>query len=1627
MSSIFFNYSLNKNKLKTLLLWCIINYGQYNMLNLAENLKEIGFYYATEAGISLGIDDLKTISSKYNLIYRTKQEIIEINNCFNTGKINEVEKSQHLINNWQKVSEILKQDIIKQFQTINKLNPIYMMAFSGARGNISQVRQLIGMRGLMADPNGQIIHLPIKSNFREGLTVTEYLISCYGARKGVVDTALRTATAGYLTRRLVDCVQHVIISQLDCGTRKGITLSDLRKNGVILFSLNDQLYGRILASDISYTVEKKIRRNTQIDKQLSKFLSNKFKQVFVRSILNCYAPNLTACQLCYGWNLSHSKLVSLGDIVGIIAAQSIGEPGTQLTMRTFHTGGVFSGDVVGQIYAPFNGKIKYSSSIQGNLINTYNKNLSFLVKRKGSIIIIPFQENDTQFNVTIKNQSKKFYANPYTILFVRNNEKVKKKQIIAHLSNKSIAIQEIETQYVVNSKVEGEIYFQKSVLPFQSKKINKIKGKIWILYGKIYKSILPVQFYPKLGDIIYKNFPILKIKLLNTCPSFLQSIIIRKKNKQLLKKRVQKNNISIFSENILFCFLLEKLIFTRFSYLFSIKDSLNIENQQIIRIKNRYKFIPNTFTIPFFKSIPNYKNIVKNEPKNIFKKKYQNTNFREYEEKTITTSNIEKVDLLTNDFFIKKSGIFFYESFLFNKDYKSNLLISNEKIIKYIQNRIHNNFMTFNNYFSKELLFYIEKTPINFYFKTSSLFSSKELKNEINLVSFLIKTKRFFLYPKTYKRLNLNSHLLRNLKCYNKNKINFSFSKNNLELKLFFRISVCNKESLISNKQNKLAVLKDKVSLNNISFYIIAYIFQSFNNSNFLNISQFLYRVLKSNFKFNYSLLELISFFNNFIKYTKRISNFHFFYNNDKIAIIIRKNQNTSIIQSIKKEYLFFLEKNNIIKLYNIPLSFFDFNKFIFYSIKKKRSLVFNILNIFTNNNIYSLVPDKAINNDLITNFTYLIGFLNTKGILYISKKSLIKNKNLFYTANSYFKTKKTRVLCKFTKDFFCLKHKIIFWTELEKNFNKHFFSIFNQKQHSISNCIIIKNRKLKQYDFKNIKDYITLKNIEFCYFNINLIKEYKLFLNKNYNKMLKSQKRTLSKLILDYREKDLILNNFHNPSNVDIFSTESDIFNKQRKTRINFSKIYVSIALNFYIKLPLLIPVILYENKYLAKSIIQFFPIQYKPIKLIKRITRNNFINLTNDISLNSKLKFKVNQFKSFQIYFRFSYVNQIINKPLDKSDILFNKKPHFHLSERHLNWLSRGSSIINLVFLSPYEGEVILNKISKSYSNLYNELLILNSIDKENLIIFNNRNQKKIITIQRKHYFINTSKQFHNLFLIGSILNSHTSIFPGKMIKTPGKIVGNSNCTLKLRKAKPILSPIQGVFYVWNGDFISIDSPIMTLLYHKLQTGDIVQGIPKIEHFFEARKNSRITNNIVQISISLKLISLFKKFKRKLSVDRAVIRSLCKIQKIIIDGILRVYCSQGITISRKHFEIIIKQMTSKVKIVDGGETGLLEGESITFNKIQKINKKSSYKKVTYEPMILGITQTSLQTESFISSASFQETTKVLTQSAVQGKIDFLNGLKENVILGKLIPGGTGIIINILSKLSYKENINRL
>ncbi|WVZ03167.1 hypothetical protein V8G54_023973 [Vigna mungo] len=343
----FHNKVIGGTAIKRLISRLIDHFGMAYTSHILDQVKTLGFRQATATSISLGIDDLLTIPSKGWLVRDAEHQNLILEKQHHYGNVHAVEKLRQSIEIWYATSEYFRQEMNPNFRMTDPFNPVHIMSFSGARGNASQVHQLVGMRGLMSDPQGQMIDLPIQSNLREGLSLTEYIISCYGARKGVVDTAVRTSDAGYLTRRLVEVVQHIVIRRTDCGTIRGISVNT-QNEMMPERSWTQTLIGRVLADDIYRGSRCIAIRNQDIGIGLFNRLKTfQTQPISIRTPFTCRNTSWI-CRLCYGQSPTQGHLVELGEAVGIIAGQSIGEPGTQLTLRTFHTGGVFTGGTAEQ-------------------------------------------------------------------------------------------------------------------------------------------------------------------------------------------------------------------------------------------------------------------------------------------------------------------------------------------------------------------------------------------------------------------------------------------------------------------------------------------------------------------------------------------------------------------------------------------------------------------------------------------------------------------------------------------------------------------------------------------------------------------------------------------------------------------------------------------------------------------------------------------------------------------------------------------------------------------------------------------------------------------------------------------------------------------------------------------------------------------------------------------------------------------------------------------------------------------------------------------------------------------------------------------------------------------------------
>ena len=386
----FINGTLKKKGLQSLVNYSHIRLGHEMTVKMLDDLKTLGFLYATKAGISIGIDDLVTPDQKKPLVEKAERDVIAVEQQYLDGVITNGERYNKVIAIWSEVTDKVAKEMFKAMdereRSSGELNPILVMSDSGARGSAQQIRQLAGMRGLMARPSGEIIETPIHANFREGLNVLQYFISTHGARKGLADTALKTADSGYLTRRLVDVAQDVIISEQDCGTLRGISASAIVEGGEEIESLRDRIVGRTALEDVIDPVEGRtiVESNQEIDESLAAEIQRSgVQRVRIRSVLTCESRR-GCCIKCYGRNLATGRPVEIGEAVGVIAAQSIGEPGTQLTMRTFHIGGTARLEESSKHEARQDGTIKY---VELQTVKS-RKGERIAMNRNGSLTII---------------------------------------------------------------------------------------------------------------------------------------------------------------------------------------------------------------------------------------------------------------------------------------------------------------------------------------------------------------------------------------------------------------------------------------------------------------------------------------------------------------------------------------------------------------------------------------------------------------------------------------------------------------------------------------------------------------------------------------------------------------------------------------------------------------------------------------------------------------------------------------------------------------------------------------------------------------------------------------------------------------------------------------------------------------------------------------------------------------------------------------------------------------------------------------------------------------------------------------------------------------------------------------
>lgn len=1268
----FFDRCFDKKRLKKLLIWFTLVQNEKNTIQLLENLKFLGFDYATQSGLSISLQDLKLNIKKSHLYKQSEKEIKQIEFHYQKANLTKLEQVQQIVQVWTKTNQNLRNKIIKNFQLKNNFNPLYLMAFSGARGNISQVRQLVGMRGLISDPQGEILDFPIRSNLAEGLTITEYIVSCYGARKGIVDTALRTATSGYLTRRLVDVAQHIIIDTQKCSSRSCIWVKNLSKDQKIQIKIEHRIFGRILAKKLYFKNKNCIfNQNMEIHYRHALFLGRFLKKIPIRSPLTC-ALSQSLCQLCYGWNLATETIVPLGEAVGILAAQSIGEPGTQLTMRTFHTGGVFSGHLTEQLYSPKKGILYYSTSVPGHIVRTVFGKIAFFTKNS---VIFSIQESNSTVFV--------FQLPIYTLLFAKQNELVRMNQLLAEVASSDfLSLQQHQTEKDFYTDTSGQILFENlTVIEKKSKndrELNYVKsmGTIWLLEAPIFNDFFTNNNYPTSLDLIN------------------QYVVLQ----------------------------------TFYFQIFGLLGTSLVKNFRTRPVSNKY---------PFF------------------------------------------IRYLVS--FMCYYLIFKHRVYILVCEKKSNL-----------QKR--------GNY-------------------TTSILSTCIFLHGIGQSGFLKNV--YFLNSKNHERIYYHS-------------LNI----------------MCNLETLLTIL--KQMIINTKTTINGTYCYWI-------------------------------SKSEI---------YWKKIPAENIFSNCQKSSVFT-----LNIHKLIPHSLIIQCSKTFLPKLTNTPKNYFH--------------------------NSWKFLISSLITNKLNIKGYFCLNFFEFCKITLL-KQSPVGKKTTF---NCYHWGSISKILI--FKQYF-INNEIPNWLN------------FGPKMH----CC---------------ESYIN------SFFSIN---EYKSFLLKN-------------KFVYMYSKKYyfIFLNELYQNSNIWINPNK----------RYSIDRKYNCSVLNF-------------KNYNL-----------YSVRRLVNRIVFSKFL-------LSKKEKTNLIKIRTQQI--------------LRSKLILANNTEKFYLPRKQnsillfsgftkIKKLKRRKTRQCQIYTIPILCIGLKNNLlhpSPKYSNLYYQVRLksnpLIGLIKAVYIDIKLKNLKgEFINPKNQYYFTildffnfrKVSVSQHPKLFLAKFLDKNFSLNPKNLLLTSGQIYQMSKTTILLRKAKPLLITSNGILHIPHNTFVKAQTRFFTLFYKHFKEDDIVQGIPKIEEFFESRQLFSTNLNFTNLQENLNFF--YSKYKLQYDFTQATRKSLIKIQQIIIDEIQYVYSTQGILISDKHIEIIVRQMTSKVRILDGGSTGLLPGELIDLYWVEKINQNLAVQKIYYEPCVLGITKTCLETTSFISAASFQETTRILAQAAIQNKMDFISGLKENVILGHLIPAGTGFL----------------
>nr|YP_010981797.1 RNA polymerase beta'' subunit [Lygodium flexuosum]UYS92448.1 RNA polymerase beta'' subunit [Lygodium flexuosum] len=1337
----FYNKTMDKTAMRQLINKLIVHFGITYAANILDQAKDLGFQQATKASISLGIDDPSTVSSKGWLVQDAEKQGYISDQYHRYGSLHAVEKLRQSIEAWYATSECLRREMNPGFRIVDPLNPVHMMSFSGARGNTFQVHQLIGMRGPMSDPRGQVIDLPIRRNLREGLSLTEYVISCYGARKGVVDTAVRTSDAGYLTRRLVEVVQHIVVRKKDCETVQSISVDLIGGKKKSIRTISQQgLIGRVLADNV-YSNQRCIAvRNQDISDGLASNLVYAKQPIHIRSPLTCRTI-FWICQLCYGWSLAHHDLVESGEAVGIIAGQSIGEPGTQLTLRTFHTGGVFTGDIAEYIRTPFNGTIHFDENSVYST-RTRHGHPAWMCRNE---LIIDIKGLDCTNRLVIPAQS---------LLMIQNDQYVESQQIIAEVRTREFPLKERILKSIYPN-LEGEIHWSRLVRHSQNRMGDTVRivcdaGHAWVLSG----TSNPFDKY------YFLHWDQDRIDL-SIKPKSHKMSAKSSSNKTYLEIRKEKEVIQKFGPNP--------------KYSPNLSNLLTFTSTLSYSVVNRIEGVVGA-AISSLKSKANFDGL------------------------SPITFNIQLLDTST---IYTKSRIV---AICGHDKYQTSI----SGIIKYGS---------------------IQVEPI----RETEFVSGDKTTDTFRLRNKIIGGGNFFLVPEEiYVTHEPPSSLF---------VANHSLIEEGAQLSPNITSQV---SGLVQIK-----AIENGMEIRILPGYI---------------------------------------------------------YHPEKLEVIMSLFVNGGVIIGPGNSVLDEFKTENWIYLQSVVLHGAD----------KPSLLIRPIVE-------YMVSGDSSTQVSFPHETPETLECIRIQSFMY-----------MLYENDERVEIKKGASIQ------LVQTHLVIDPQER--------FSSFSPISCTKNSCGFFTN--------------VMIDELYHTFFHVG--SSHNLPATARYNRVFDQQK-----LLTDLY-----------PSSY-----------SHDKSVVEYRGAIHSVSERGLLPLLLLLPFSL--SRIIIHPDLNYGKTVYTNDSVLAEV------NYTKGNEKKSLKNFNINLSNQ-----KYSIELQEKISNLELFDSLFDPKEN-----RELGLLGNSMDVPSCMYCpcsdsTPSDEPFHFDNESEDASENRNwyvtnedeQIFKYPSICFPEISLFN----KGIYLSLDSPTFIETAP-----VKIGLLIGENRYIYDENSCHQSGQVVAINKNYLLVRHAKPYLSTRGATVHKDPGDFIGKGDTLITLPYDRLRSGDIIQGLPKIEQLLESRSIASFptgTENVFERwnrGVIRSIGNLWSRF-----VGAGASMEHC--QLVLIDQIQKVYGLQGVQVSDKHIEIIVRQLTSKVVLLEDGITTIfLPGELVELSQAQRMNRILK-KSIPYKPILLGMTKASLNTTSFLSEASFQETTRVLAKAALRGRIDWLKGLKENVILGDAVPIGT-------------------